>query len=232
MIHKLKKMIRPLVCAALACTPVLSLSENTDAAKKPNVLLIVIDDLRTELDCYGEKGLHTPNIDRLAHKGMLFHNAYDQYPVCNPSRSSFLSGLRPEETGILNNEIPFRRLHPEMVVFPQLFRQNGYYTAGLGKIFHLGVNTAGEKVLFEDPQSWEFFFDGKITDIGRQGEGRNLTDGRLSWCQWLAAEGDDLDQPDGQNTAEAVRILEENKDKPFFIGLGFHKPHDPFFAPK
>lgn len=225
-------MMHPLAGAVLAGIPSLALAQEEAAAKKPNVLMIVIDDLRTELDCYGEENIYTPNITRLSRQGLLFNNVYAQYPVCNPSRSSFLSGLRPDETGILSNEIPFRKLHPDLITMPQLFRKNGYYTAGLGKIFHMGLNAAGEKVHFEDPQSWEFFFNGKATELGRKGEGRDLTDGKLAWCKWLAAEGDDLDQPDGQNAAEAVRILEEYKDKPFFIGLGFHKPHDPFFAPK
>jgi len=201
---------------------------------RPNVILIVIDDLRTELGCYGVKEMHTPNIDRLASKGMLFHNAYVQYPVCNPSRASFLSGLRPEEAGILSNEVPFRRVNPKLVSLPQLFRQNGYFTAGIGKIFHLGVDTSGKRVLFEEPLSWEYFYDGMkdATDRGRKGVGRNLTGGRISWCRWLAAEGDDLDQADGLATAAMLRILEEKKDQPFFIGFGIHKPHDPFVAPK
>jgi len=198
---------------------------------KPNVLLIVIDDLRTELGCYGVKEIQSPNIDRLAQKGILFNHAYAQYPVCNPSRSSFLSGLRPDETGILSNDVPFRRLHPDLVTLPQLFRQNGYFTAGLGKIFHRSVDAPGKPVPFEDPQSWDYFFNGKATPLGKQGEGRNLTGGKLSWCKWLAAEGDDLDQEDGQAAREAVRLIEEHQDKPFFIGFGLHKPHDPFFAP-
>jgi uncharacterized sulfatase len=222
---------------ALLAVALASGSGFADAPRRdgpPNVLFIVIDDLRTELGCYGVEAVSSPNIDRLARKGMLFHNAYVQYPVCNPSRASFLSGLRPEETGILSNQVPFRRRLPDLVALPQLFRQNGYYTAGLGKIFHLSIDSPGKRVLFEDPQSWDTFYDGKKdeTPLGRQGEGRNLTGGKLGWCRWLAAEGDDLDQADGLATAVAIRILEERKDKPFFIGLGIHKPHDPFVAPK
>ena len=200
----------------------------------PNVLMIVIDDLRTELGCYGVEEVHSPNIDRLAEKGLLFNNAYAQYPVCNPSRSSFLSGLRPDQVGITSNTIPFRRIQPDLVTLPQLFRQNGYFTAGLGKIFHLSVDRPGKRVLFEDPQSWEFFSDalGQTSRLGRKGEGRNMTGGKLVWAHWKAAEGDDIDQPDGITTEVAIKILEDNKDKPFFIGFGLHKPHDPFIAPK
>jgi iduronate 2-sulfatase len=219
---------------AIVLTP---LAVNAEAPKSPNVLLIVIDDLRTELACYGVDEVISPNIDRFAKKGMLFEKAYAQYPVCNPSRSSFLSGLRPDEVGITSNTVPLRRIQPDLVTLPQLFRQNGYFTAGLGKIFHLSVDQLDEKgrqTLFVEPQSWDYFYDalGQTTPLGRKGDGRNLTNGKIPWATWQATEGDDLDQPDGQIAAEAVRILEENHDKPFFIGYGIHKPHDPFIAPK
>lgn len=204
------------------------------AAQKPNVVFIVLDDLRPELGCYGAGDVKSPNIDRFAQKGMLFQRAYVQYPVCNPSRASFLSGLRPDETGIVTNDIPFRRTMPDLVSLPELFRRNGYFTAGIGKIYHLGEDAKGEGAKFRDPKSWDHFSDSLNTApaIGRKGEGRNLTDGRLKWCEWLAAEGTDNDQPDGINTTEALRVLDEHHGKPFFLALGIHKPHDPFFAPK
>ena len=89
-------------------------------------------------------------------------------------------------------------------------------------------------MLFEEPQSWDYFFDalGQTSKLGRQGEGRNLSGGKIPWANWKAAEGDDIDQPDGITNEVALRVLEENKDKPFFIGYGIHKPHDPFIAPK
>jgi iduronate 2-sulfatase len=220
-----------IVFAASLC---LTLFARAQAPKPMNVLFIVVDDLRAELGCYGVKEVISPNIDRLAKKGMLCHNAYAQYPVCNPSRSSFLSGKRPDEIGIVSNTVPFRKVLPDMVSLPQLFRQNGYFTAGIGKIFHLAEPKNGKSVLFEDPLSWEYFYDGmrEVGKAGRKGEGRNLTGGRIPWCNWQAAEGGDDDQPDGLNAAAAVRILEEHHTKPFFMGLGFHKPHDPFIAPK
>jgi iduronate 2-sulfatase len=202
--------------------------------KALNVLFVVVDDLRPELGCYGVKEVVSPNFDRLAARGMLCRNAYAQYPVCNPSRASFLSGMRPDECGIVSNTVPFRTKLPDTVSLPQLFRQNGYFTAGIGKIFHLGQDRQGKQVLFQDPLSWDYFLDSlhDAPKSGRTGEGRNLTDGRLKWCEWRAANGDDDDQPDGLNTSAALRILEENHDKPFFIALGLHKPHDPFVAPK
>jgi len=95
---------------------------DTQVPRKLNVIMVVIDDLRTELGCYGVEQVYSPNIDRFATKGMRFNHAYAQYPVCNPSRSSFLSGLRPEEVGILSNTIPFRRIQPDLIALPQLFR--------------------------------------------------------------------------------------------------------------
>jgi iduronate 2-sulfatase len=218
-------MVSSLCVTSLACG---------QSPKPMNVMFIVVDDLRTELGCYGVGEVISPNIDRLAKKGVLCHNAYAQYPVCNPSRSSFLSGLRPDETGIVTNTVPFRKVLPDLVSLPQLFRQNGYFTAGIGKIFHLAEPRNGKTVLFEDPLSWDYFHD-SIRDaakLRRTGEGRNLTNGKLAWCTWQAADGGDDEQPDGLNAAAAIRVLEEHHDKPFFMGLGFHKPHDPFIAPK
>lgn len=231
---KLKTLIGMGARLALTLSPFSTLVVAVESAKPPNVLFIVVDDLRTELGCYGVDEVISPNIDRLAKKGMLFHNAYAQYPVCNPSRSSFLSGKRPDEIGIVTNTVPFRKVLPDLVSLPQLFRQNGYFTAGIGKVFHLAEPRNGKPVLFEDPLSWDYFHDSlhDTTELGRKGEGRNLANGKLPWCTWQAAEGGDLDQPDGQNAAAAIRVLEEHHDKPFFMGLGFHKPHDPFIAPK
>ena len=207
---------------------------NAQDSEKTNVIMVVIDDLRTELGCYGVDAMHSPSIDRFAKKGMLFNHAYAQYPVCNPSRSSFLSGLRPDEVGIISNTVPLRRVQPNLVTLPQLFRENGYFTAGIGKIFHLSVDHGDERALFVDPLSWDYFFDalGSTTKAGRQGEGRNLTNGKIPWATWKAAAGDDADQPDGINNLEVLKVLEDNHERPFFIGYGIHKPHDPFIAPK
>lgn len=207
---------------------------NAQDAEKTNVIMVVIDDLRTELGCYGVDAMHSPSIDRFAQKGMLFNHAYAQYPVCNPSRSSFLSGLRPDEVGIISNTVPLRRVQPNLVTLPQLFRENGYFTAGIGKIFHLSVDHADERALFVDPLSWDYFFDALdgTTKTGRQGAGRNLTNGKIPWATWQAAAGEDADQPDGINNLEVLKVLEDNHERPFFIGYGIHKPHDPFIAPK
>src|SRR5687768_15033341 len=132
------------------------LASSSLTAGAKNVLFIVVDDLNTDLGCYGATQVVTPNIDRLAARGVRFDRAYSQYPLCNPSRVSFLSGRRPETTGVYVLPMPVRTAMPEVVTLPQFFRQHGYYTAGAGKIFH---NRATN-----DPQSWDFYEDGNGDD--------------------------------------------------------------------
>ena len=229
-------MYSRLACCTLSLGLILGVAatEVYASATPLNVLFITIDDLRPELATYQADGILTPHIDRLAAKGLQFNAAYCQYPVCNPSRSSFLTGLRPDELGIVSNRVALRRKWPDLVTLPQLFRNSGYFTAGLGKLFHMGTDAEGRQTLFRDDASFDYYFKamGKEPSIGAQGEGRKLGDGTVRWARWRAAEGGDQAQADGMLAAEAVRLLEENRDKPFFIGVGFHKPHDPFIAPK
>lgn len=205
------------------------------AATEPmNVLFIVIDDLRPEIGCYGNPEMKTPNIDRLAAKGVLFNRAYAQYPLCNPSRASFLTGLRPDELDVYSNEVALREKRPNVITLPQIFRNNGYFTASIGKIVHTGLDENGKQVFFRDDLSFDHFFSArnKTPAIGGTGKSRKLGNGKIPWAFWRQAEGGDESQMDGMNSAEAIRVLEEHHDKPFFIGVGFHKPHDPFIAPK
>ncbi len=202
------------------------------AADRLNVLMIVADDLRPELACYGKTNVQSPQIDRLARLGLRFERAYCQYPVCNPSRISFLTGLRPDTTQILDNSVHLRKVLPKVVTLPQLFRTEGYFTASLGKIFHRGLTMEDLRPDMDDTNSWDLALYFQATQKGLQGKGRNLTGDKLSWCRWLAAEGGDEDQPDGQIAREAIRLLREKRDQPFFLAVGFHKPHDPFIAPK
>lgn len=203
-----------------------------EAAVRPNVLFIVADDLRNELGCYGVPAVKSPNIDRLAARGVRFDRAYVQYPVCNPSRSSFLTGLRPDTTRVLDNSVKVRKNLPDVVTLPQMFKENGYFTASLGKIFHRGGTMEERNEQMDDEKSWTVSRFYQATATGLRGEGRNMTGGKLNWCRWLAADGDDEDQPDGQVARDAIKLMEEQKDKPFFLAVGFHKPHDPFIAPK
>ena len=125
-------------------------------AAHPNVLFIVVDDLNTELGCYGQTAVRSPNIDRLAARGVRFDRAHCQYPLCNPSRVSFLSGRRPETSGVYVLNTPARTALPDAVMLPQFFRQRGYHSAGAGKVFH--------SVRMSDQASWDFYQDGEGDD--------------------------------------------------------------------
>ncbi len=207
-----------------------SLSCNTinksETNKVENVLFIIVEDLKNVMGSYGNPIVQTPNLDRLAQRGVIFDRAFCQFPVCNPSRSSLLTGLRPDTTQILENVTPWIRNVKNHTTIPKLFRDNGYYTVGLGKVFH------GKNNEHDDVQAWDENLDFEGTELGKRGEGRNMTNGSVSWCRWLEAEGSDDDPPDGQLAAKAVEILKQPRDKPFFLTVGFHKPHDPFNAPK
>ena len=204
------------------------------APERLNVLLIVSDDLRDTLGCYGDEAVRTPNIDRLAARGVRFDRAYVQYPVCNASRSSFLTGLRPDATGVTDNRTLLRDVRPDVVTFPQLLKDHGRYTAAFGKIFHLGGGRNEElRARWMDlPRSWHEAKAFEPTPAGKEIAGRNLTGGKLAWCRWGMTAGDDDDQPDGQSAAAAVALIEKLGDDPWLIGVGFHRPHDPFVVPK
>jgi iduronate 2-sulfatase len=190
-----------------------------------NVLMICVEDLRDVLGCYGNPVVKTPNIDRFAAKGVRFERAYCQFPVCNPSRSSFLTGLRPDTIGVLNNVVSMRELNPDVKSLPGLFHDNGYHTIRLGKIFH----GTGEH---DDPAAWDQMFDPEDSKAAKTGESRNMTGGVVNWCSWMAAECSDSDTSDGKIADITVELLGKKRSKPFFIAAGFHKPHDPFEAPK
>jgi uncharacterized sulfatase len=207
---------------SLAC----SAADKNEMNKIKNALFIIVEDLKNVMGCYGNPIVQTPNLDRLAQRGVIFDRAYCQYPVCNPSRSSFLTGLRPDTTRILENVTPWTKNVKNHTTLPKLFRDNGYYTVSMGKVFH------GKNNEHDDIQAWDENLDFGVTKLGKQGESRNMTNGSVKWCRWLAAEGTDDDQPDGQLAAKAVEILKKLRNTPFFLTLGFHKPHDPFNAPK
>ena len=131
----------------------LCLSPVAAQTSKPNVLFISIDDLNNDLGCYGNTQVKSPNIDRLAARGVRFDKAYVQYTLCNPSRASFLSGRRPERTGIYELVTAPRKAMPEAIFLPQLFRQNGYFTARFGKVYHEGRD---DKLSWDISESLEF----------------------------------------------------------------------------
>ncbi len=205
------------------------------AAEKLNVLLIISDDLRDTVGCYGNAGVKTPNIDRLAARGVRFDHAYVQYPVCNPSRTSFLTGMRCEQTRVVDNKTMFRDRLPDVVTLPQLLRQNGWHSASFGKVFHVG-EVMGEirKGWMDVGKSWDEGQMFQPTAASHVIEGRNLTDGKLAWCNWGAMAGGDDDQPDGQTARHAMQTMEKYTaaSRPWMVAAGFHRPHDPFLSPK
>lgn len=205
------------------------------SSAQPNVLLIMADDLRDFGGAFTREVVKTPNLDRLRARGTTFERAYVQYPVCNPSRSSMMAGLRAEQTGIVGNDTPLRQKLPEVVTLPQLCKEAGWQSHAFGKLYHLGGGKdLGAKQRWMDAgRSWHSAQAFEATKTGRKMlEGRDVTQGALKWCQWGAADGTDDDQPDGQIAAATVAMIEKLGDTPWFIGCGFMKPHDPFIAPK
>jgi uncharacterized sulfatase len=212
-----------------------ALAATAAAAEKLNVLLIIADDLRDTVGCYGNTAVKTPNIDALAARGVRFDRAYAQYPICNPSRTSFLTGLRCEQTGVVGNAVMFRSRLPDIVTLPQMLRAQGWYAASYGKVFHVG-EAAGEirEGWMDVGRSWDEGQMFRPTAAGVVIEGRNLTGGKLKWCEWGMTAGADDDQPDGQTAQHAIATIEKNvaAGKPWMVAAGFHRPHDPFISPK
>lgn len=191
-----------------------------------NVLFVVVDDLNTDLGCYGAGQVLTPHIDRLAARGVRFDRAHAQYPLCNPSRVSFLTGRRPEATGVYVLNTSARKALPDAVTLPQLFRQNGYYTAGAGKIFHSqGMN---------DAEAWDFYADRDGEDAQEKAAIKARYAGGDGRPRAHVLDGDGSQTRDGINTATVKRLLAERAadKRPFFLALGYHKPHLPWTAPK
>ncbi len=197
--------------------------QRAQSTDRLNVLLILSDDLRGEAG--GLPPISQPSLERLAERGMKFSRAYVQQPSCNPSRSSMLMGLRPSTTGVSSNEVFYRTLQPDAVTLPQAFLAGGYFTASVGKVFH----QQQDRPEF-DTWLFEKFPRGK--PIGRRGRSGRVTGGLFSGDMWRAARGADRDQPDGAATLEVVRLLSKRRARPFFIAVGFLRPHTPYRAPR
>lgn len=222
-------------CAVLAislCSPPLS---SWGAESKPNVLLIMADDFRDFGGAFTKNVVKTPNLDRLRARGTTFERAFVQYPVCNPSRSSMMAGLRPEQTGVVDNATKLRDKLPDIVTMPQLCKEAGWQSHAFGKLYHLGGGNdpQARQQWMDAGRSWHTAQAFEATKTGRKMlEGRNVTGGVLSWCAWGAADGTDDDQPDGQIAAATLTMIAKLGETPWVIGCGFMKPHDPFIAPQ
>ena len=212
----------------------LLLSLKASLTAKPNVLFIAADDLSCALGCYGDPIAKTPHLDRLAATGTCFLNAYNQLPLCNPTRASVMTGLRPDTIKVYDLDRHFRDEVPDAVTLSQQFMKHGWWAGRVGKIYHYNVPASIGTDGFDDPPSWQNAINPK---------GRDKTDEHLVFnaephrkisaaLSWLAAEGKDEEQTDGMIATEAIKLMEQKKGQPFFVAAGFFRPHTPFVAPK
>ena len=232
------------VLLALLVSVGLSIAELASAADRPNILMIAVDDLRPDLGCFGSPIAKTPNIDRLAARGVVFTRAYCQQAVCSPSRTSLLTGRRPDATQVWDLNTHFRVALPDCATLPEYFKHHGYHAAALGKIYHRK---------FEDGRSWSephWYPSGLTVDtdpadwrersVSRFGPGvadydraTVLSEAGKGPATLVSDKADD-DLPDGATAAEAERRIAAlaADATPFFLAVGFSKPHLPFVAPK
>ena len=209
-----------------------SRSHARESVRRPNVLLICVDDLKPVLGCYGDKFAKTPNIDRLAGQGVLFESAYCNQAVCSPSRNALMTSLRPQTLGIYDLATNFRRSRPDAVTVAQHFQQNGYSTQALGKVFHVGHGNAEDEVSWTVPH-WRPKAAQYLLPESQDNK-RTSSNGPRGTATESADVADEA-YGDGQIAVEAaarITAAAEDKDQPFFIACGFLKPHLPFVAPK
>lgn len=233
--------------AALACGVAPAFGEEPAKKGRPNVLFIAVDDLRPEFGAYGKPYVKSPNIDRLAARGVTFDRAYCQQAVCSPSRSSLLTGMRPDSTRVYDLVTHFRAALPDAVTLPQFFKENGYFVRGMGKLYHPG---------YEDPKSWSVPWENdkaavygskENQEIRRASRDAAKAAGKTDSAANSSARGpayESADVPDdtfidGKIAVKAVKALQEqaarsktDDARPFFLGVGFIRPHLPFVAPR
>lgn len=238
------QLVRCLVASVL----LIECASLASAEKRPNILFIAVDDLRPELGCYGSPIAKSPNLDALADDGLLFHRAYCQQAICRPSRASLMTGARPDTTGLYHNYVGLRELQPDIITLPQYLIQHGYETAYCGKIFHHGdtddehswsrnsvrklagvPRPIGPYALAENNQLKATNLKAMIAKYGDQAK-RGLASGPA----YEKADVPDHAYNDGYNTLMAIATLKEmakNPEKPFFLAMGYHRPHLNWTAP-
>jgi uncharacterized sulfatase len=219
------------------------------ADKKPlNVLFIIVDDLTTTLSCYGDRDARTPNMDALAARGVRFDRAYTQFSLCNPTRAAFLTGCYPERTRVYDLTTGFRKALPDAVTLPQLFKNAGYAAGRVGKVFHvsddawtkldvqLGAPLAKDQAILDEAKLAQAS-EGDLSDPPhvkkRAKAGRGGEEGDKDYnCCYAPSKRPACDFTDYQIADEAIATLESFKDKPFFLAVGFIRPHTPYVAPQ
>jgi iduronate 2-sulfatase len=249
----MKAAIRLIACLVLIFALFATWATLAIALERPNVLFVCVDDLRPELGCYGNKEIKTPNFDQFARQGMLFTRAYCQSAVCAPSRASVMTGLRPDSTRVWDLRGKFRDNLPDVVTIPQHFHAHGYYTVSMGKIFH---NHMPDRVSFDEPDlrpskyntpefidrdPESFYHDEAIQQELAQVRQRRLMENPNAYADgWAYGRStESFDAPDnefydGAQTDLAIETLARLKGKkePFFLALGYFRPHLPFVAPQ
>lgn len=216
---------------------VAALVEATAPGSRPNVLFIVSDDLNNMLGCYRDPLVKTPNLDRLAAGAVVFDKAYCAFPLCGPSRNSMLTGLYPNSTGILANQQIFRQTIPAQQSLPQVFRNAGYFAARIGKLYHYNVPKSIGTNGHDDPGSWELELNPAGVDrLQEESQIFSLLPGQFGGSlSWFASPQPDAKHTDGLMADDTAWVLErcaKKQDRPFFLALGFFRPHTPYVAPK
>lgn len=224
------------------CFLILIASVKAQPLKKPNVLFIISDDLTTTaMGTYGNKLNITPNIDQLAKNSVVFDKAYCQFPVCGPSRASILSGYYPTATGTLGYTSGRENIGDKKML-PELFKANGYYTARVSKIFHMGIpsDIVNGKSGTDDPRSWTEWFNSPGPEWKSEGEAELVQDNPTDSIKRrggnvmtiVKATGGDTVQSDGKTAQKAIELIRMHKHHPFFLAVGLVRPHVPFVAPE
>ncbi|MBN2022323.1 MAG: sulfatase [Pirellulales bacterium] len=233
-----KRSFRSLLAASVAAVLIAALAGAAAAAEsRPNVLFIMADDLNNSMGCYDHALVKTPNLDRLAQRGVRFTQAYCQFPLCGPSRNSMLTGLYPNSTGILSNGQIFRQTIPRHKSLPQAFRLAGYFAGRIGKLYHYGVPRSIGTNGHDDPGSWELELNPAGCDrLIEEPDIFSLRPGQFGGTlSWHASPRGDLLHTDGLLASDAEWVLDRcarRNDRPFFLAVGFYRPHTPYVSPK
>jgi arylsulfatase A-like enzyme len=201
---------------------------NAEEESKPNVLFIAIDDMNDGITLFGkDRPFKTPNLEKLAKRGVFFSRAYCSSPACNPSRASVLTGKRPHLTGVYGNKTNWRKACREVATLPEYFRNHGYHAEGYGKVYHHHGNGA-----FNDPKAWDKFrkMDSQFMPNSKLNGARGYGSANTDWGPW-PSDREETKTIDFKSVSYAEQTLARKQDKPFFLACGIFKPHSPFFAP-